>query len=838
MLFSLTAGIDFSASAIEIKTNDVKIDNFALTADDDYFVDSLEPSDAPNGFDGYESAGDNAVYVRSSRAASTTANGTCGSKVKWSLSSSGELTISGSGEMSDFDSSTSAPWYSYRNSIRSVKINSGVTSISLYAFCDLTSLTSVTIADTVTKIGAMAFVECTSLTSITLPNGVNEIPYALFGNCSNLSSLTASGVTKIGDYAFQGTGFTTFTVGKNVSSISGLAFFGVPNLSSFSVQSGNKTFSASNGVLYSDLGKTLFAYPPAKKDSSFTIPSKVTKIGKGAFIKSKNLENVIIPNSVKTLCESAFQESGLTSVTIPNSVTKADDFTFYNSSVQTITFGTGLKSTSYEMFEQCEDLTTINFPSTKFELNARTFGYCYSLESVSLPKTVTSIGNGCFGECTRLETVTTNGITEIPFQAFLNCKSLASITLNGIKTIHRMAFYGCYSLESVTLPKSTQFVHNIAFHQNVDITCKNTKLSKFGYNGLRVLQGISITGQENYTEAYKVLNLVNKERAKEGLKALVMDSSLLDSAMTRAAETSILFSHTRPDSSTIFEMNSKIYGENIAAGQESANEAMTSWMNSEGHRKNILTADYTTIGIGCFKINGTYFWAQNFGIDTAEKASKPSNKNITQTINVAVDEFGEGSISTDIIWGKSEIYKINLEINLPNTNISKNKTTQASVRIVNPAFPSNIKVNDTGFVWSSSNTGITTVNKSGLVKGINSGKAKITLKLGNMSAKKTVKVTDNSLNMKKVKATPKKKKLKVSWGKINKASGYQVQVAKNKKFSKKKIVFDNFTKKKRLTIKGNKITSKKTYYVRVRAYKTIKGTKYYGNWSKVAKVVK
>ncbi len=88
-----------------------------------------------------------------------------------------------------------------------------------------------------------------------------------------------------------------------------------------------------------------------------------------------------------------------------------------------------------------------------------------------------------------------------------------------------------------------------------------------------------------------------------------------------------------------------------------------------------------------------------------------------------------------------------------------------------------------------------------------------------------------------------KKKITVSWKKVKKAKGYQVQVSKNKKFKKKKIIYDKLTAKKKLVIKGKKIKRKKTYYVRVRAYATYKdkygkAKKVYSKWNKKLRKVK
>ncbi len=114
--------------------------------------------------------------------ADTTAGGTCGYNLTWTLDGDGTLTISGTGEMCNYDlisdngnTKTSAPWGKYYRSITSVVINDGVTSISNYAFYNCSSLTSVTIPDSVTSIGDYAFRWCSSLTSVTIGNSVTSM---------------------------------------------------------------------------------------------------------------------------------------------------------------------------------------------------------------------------------------------------------------------------------------------------------------------------------------------------------------------------------------------------------------------------------------------------------------------------------------------------------------------------------------------------------------------------------------------------------------------------------------------------------------------------------------
>lgn len=116
-------------------------------------------------------------------------SGTCGANLTWTLNSSGTLTISGTGAMTNWTSSTSMPWYGVRGSIQSVVIQSGVTTIGNDAFYNCGCIQSVTLPGSVTSIGEYAFSGCYQLTSVTIPRGVTRIGYAAFNACSALTSV-------------------------------------------------------------------------------------------------------------------------------------------------------------------------------------------------------------------------------------------------------------------------------------------------------------------------------------------------------------------------------------------------------------------------------------------------------------------------------------------------------------------------------------------------------------------------------------------------------------------------------------------------------------------------
>lgn len=119
--------------------------------------------------------------------------------------------------------------------------------------------------------------------------------------------------------------------------------------------------------------------------------------------------------------------------------------------------------------------------------------------------------------------------------------------------------------------------------------------------------------------AQEVVRLVNIEREKAGLAPLTMDATLSAAAQVRAQEIDVSFSHTRPDGTSCFTVlkefgiGYRACGENIAKGSPSPARVVEGWMNSAGHRANILNENFTTIGVGVHAdAAGTLHWAQLF----------------------------------------------------------------------------------------------------------------------------------------------------------------------------------------------------------------------------------
>lgn len=129
----------------------------------------------------------------------------------------------------------------------------------------------------------------------------------------------------------------------------------------------------------------------------------------------------------------------------------------------------------------------------------------------------------------------------------------------------------------------------------------------------------SDTPDADSSYAAQIVRLVNEERAKAGLSALTVDTGLTAAGNVRAKEIVASFSHTRPDGTSFATaikeqgVSYRSVGENIAWGQKSPEAVVSAWMNSPGHRANILNENFTRIGVGHYQNgSGTNYWVQLF----------------------------------------------------------------------------------------------------------------------------------------------------------------------------------------------------------------------------------
>jgi hypothetical protein len=259
-------------------------------------------------------------------------SGTCGDNLTWNLTD-GVLTISGTGAMENYSSNSNWPWYSYRESITSVVVEDGVTSLGSFAFDYLVNVTSITLPNTVTQIGWYSIGHCYKLTSITIP--------------------------------------------ASVTYISGYAFSYCEKLSAFNVDQNNSYYSSVDGVLFNKDQTQIISYPIGKEGTHYTIPNTVVSIYDGAFAGTK-LESINMPNGIIEIGGWAFSECmGLISMVLPDQVSYIGTYAFsYCRNLESVTIPMSVTNIANGAFIACDNLKTVtNYSTIPQRVDSACFSY-------------------------------------------------------------------------------------------------------------------------------------------------------------------------------------------------------------------------------------------------------------------------------------------------------------------------------------------------------------------------------------------------------------------------------------------------------------------------------
>ncbi len=451
-------------------------------------------------------------------------SGTCGDNLKWELNSSGVLTISGSGDMTDWVIED-APWYSSRSSIKTVKIGNSVTSIGRYAFYNCNNISSVTIGSSVKSIKNYAFKNCYNLLSVIIPNSVTSIGKEAFHTCSSLAAVSiGEGITSTGwgTNVFQDCNnlesivwnaidgpsapFTdvrenirSFTFGSNVQKIPGYICYYMTKLKSITIPSnvtsiGGAAFNNCTGlttIVWN--AKNCSASPfssAAENITSFTFGNEVESIPSNICQNMNRLTEITIPNSVKSIGGAAFYKcTGLSSITIPNSVTSIGHNAFSDcTGLKSVTIGNSVKTIEDQVFSGCTGLTAITIPNSVTSIGKQAFLNCSGLTSVTIGENVTSMSADVFTNCSGLKTIVWNAkncsavdlfsavignitsftfgneVENIPAYLCMDMSKLTTITIpNSVTTIGYKAFSGCTGLTDVTIGTGVTSFGNQAF---------------------------------------------------------------------------------------------------------------------------------------------------------------------------------------------------------------------------------------------------------------------------------------------------------------------------------------------------------------------------------------
>ncbi len=247
-------------------------------------------------------------------------SGTCGENLTWTLDSEGTLTISGTGDMYDYEDEDDMPWDSDSALIKSVIIKNGVTSIGTYAFAECKNIESVSMPESMVSVDGYAFTWCDSLRSIYIPKNVENI---------GLVAVACAGV----------------------------------DFEEIIVDPENQYYTSVDGVLYNKDMTQLITYPTGKKDSVFEMPDTVVSTDPFAFSSTHYLETVIMSDKLSVLGDYSFE---------------------FCSALKNITFGDGLTALTTWQFYKCTSLESVIIPENIVKIGRMAFDGCEALTDVTI----------------------------------------------------------------------------------------------------------------------------------------------------------------------------------------------------------------------------------------------------------------------------------------------------------------------------------------------------------------------------------------------------------------------------------------------------------------------
>ena len=330
------------------------------------------------------------LLFHGSASAAEEITGTCGNSLRWALSNLGVLTITGSGTMDNYTSTSTPPWEAQKGSITKIIIENGVTSIGDYAFDNCKYVKEIEFPDGLISIGNYSFHICSSITSINLPDSVTSIGSYGFGECG---------------------GITTIHFSRSLKTIEQYAF---------------ETCSSLQEIRFSD---------------------GLLTIGRCAFSYCKKLNTIEIPGSVEIISEWAFSNSAATNVILHEGITTIGNHAFYLTDLTSIQLPSSLLSISYSAFGFCEKISNVTYLGTQEQANGISLGtdnvYLSSatwhfvnlpLESnsvIALPSTLRVIGSEAFSDISATIIVVPMSVQIIESQAFSRCPNLSMIVFEG-----------------------------------------------------------------------------------------------------------------------------------------------------------------------------------------------------------------------------------------------------------------------------------------------------------------------------------------------------------------------------------------------------------------------
>lgn len=318
-----------------------------------------------------------------------------------------------------------------------------VNEIQEYAFDGCDSLKSVIIPDGITSIGNSAFRLCKSLTSISIPNSVIEIGQEAFLGCNTLKSVNlGNGLKKIGKSAFyKCESLMAINIPNGVTEINNETFSKCTNLSSVNLGNSLKTIGYE-------------AFRECTSLTSLSIPNSVTEIGEKGFYYCLKLSSATFGVGLQSIEKQAFKDCiRLTSLNIPGNVKRIESGAFDGcKSLTTLIFQNGVNRIGEESFKKCTNLSSVSFPSSVEAISKYAFNGCSRLSSINLPEGLVLIGAYAFEGCNLASVTIPNSVTDLNYRCFANNIQLKSASVpSTVDAKNNEIFYSCNNLSFVTV---------------------------------------------------------------------------------------------------------------------------------------------------------------------------------------------------------------------------------------------------------------------------------------------------------------------------------------------------------------------------------------------------
>jgi len=376
-------------------------------------------------------------------------------------------------------------------------IGNAVTTVGSEAFSGCIGFTgTLALGNSITTIGAYAFSYCEGLSgTLVLPNSLIIIGGNSFTYCGGFTGdlVIPNAVTLIGNHAFDGCdGLSSVSIPSSVTSIEGNPFMSCKGIEQISIASGNMVYdsrnecngiveTATNSLIAGCKNTVIPNTVRSIEDDAFNgmglfsmmIPNSVTTIGVSAFAGNEEMIAISLPDALVTIREYAFNGCyGLTSLVIPSATTSiGEGILAFCLNIEQI-----VVETNNPVFDSRNNCNAIIETSTNV--------LCVGCKNTTIPNSVTSIGDRAFSGCSGLTSfIIPNSVTSIESCAFLGCKGLTSVTIgSSVITIGHGAFQNCIGLNSITIPNSVTSIADYAFSEcNMTSVTIGTSVTTIGY---------------------------------------------------------------------------------------------------------------------------------------------------------------------------------------------------------------------------------------------------------------------------------------------------------------------------------------------------------------------